>query len=769
MSENSCFAWTRMCFLMMFAISVTSQLPAQPSISLTSPLAVRPGGANDVKIRGSNLASVSELWASFPCNGMLTPDVTNNGKNAEEFTYRFKVPATTPVGVHAIRVATSDGASPLKLILIDDLPSVAQQGTNTSQAAAQAVSLPIAIDGAITALARDHYKFKVAAGQSLSFEVLARRLGSPLDPILRVVDAKGRELAYSDDVPGLQLDSRLCYKFETSGEYTVEVSDIRYKGGDNYYYRLRIGDFPCVFVPYPMGVKRGSMATVSFAGSHIENVQPVNFQVPADPFLDWINMGAKRTGGKSSGFVTLSVGDSDEFVETEPNDDPMNPNRVQLGTNINGRFDKASDRDHFVVTAKKGQKFTLRGITRRQGSPSAIYMRLLNSDGGQVAEARDFGVVDPVINYIFPSDGDYTLLVQHRDHLGGSQYAYRVVVRPTQVGFTLTASADRVNIPVGGTASVTVAPDRQGYQGPITVAAFGLPKGITNTPTVIGSGRPNVIMTLIAAADAPTGKVFPIQITGTAKIGDSDFQANATLSGALKAVFSGLPWPPQTLSRAVAVAVGPKPEFSLRIEPQQIVFGRDLKAIIKVIATRDKDYDEQITLAVTPAHNGLPGGISAALKPIPKGENEINIVFSANNKAPLGDFTANLTGTLEQGKEKISQPVPGIGMKLQRPLSVKAGVETDRLMRGGQLKVIVSVERNPSLKGPVVVTFQNLPKGVTAVAATIHPDKNEVEVWLTAVQGIQEKIVRNVTAKGEVTVGMTTFAATSPAISINVE
>ena len=354
MSTNLCFKWIRILGLMLVVIGATSQLSAQPSISSTSPIAVQPGATGDVKIRGSNLAGVSALWVSFPCDATLSPDVKDNGKNAGEVTYRFKVPADAAVGVHAIRVATPGGTSPLKLIVIDDLPSVAQQGNNTSQAAAQAVNVPTAIDGAVAALSRNYYKFKVAAGQSLSFEVLARRLGSPLDPMIRILDAKGRELAYSDDVAGLRADSQLCYKFETAGEYAVEVRDIRYQGGGNHYYRLRIGDFPCVSVPYPMGVKRGSNATVSFSGSHIANVQPVKFQVPADSPLEWINVGAKRANGKSSGFVTLAVGDSDEFVETEPNDDPKKPNRVQLGANINGRFDKAGDVDHFVVTAKKG-------------------------------------------------------------------------------------------------------------------------------------------------------------------------------------------------------------------------------------------------------------------------------------------------------------------------------------------------------------------------------------------------------------------------------
>ena len=742
----------------------------EPSISSTTPLAVQPGKATDVKLRGGNLAGASELWISSPGHAQLSANVKDNGKNKAEATYRIEVPADTPVGVYGLRLAAPGGTSALRLFAVDDLPSVAQSKDNTTPAAAQELAIPGAVDGSLSSLTRNYYKFKVAAGQQVSFEVLARRLGSALDPMIRILDSKGRELAYSDDVPGLRADAQLCHDFEQEGEYVLEIRDIRYQGGGNHFYRLRIGDFPCVLVPYPMGVKRGSRATITFAGTHTQGVQPVKLNVPADLAFQWLHVGAKRASGKSSGFVTLAIGDSDEFLESEPNDESDNANRIEMGTNINGRLDKPNDVDRFVFKAEKGQRITFRGITRRQGAPTSLYMRLLKADGAQVAVKEDFGTADAVLDYHFKAEGgDYTLVLEDMHRRGGTQFAYRIVLGLAKTGFTLAASADRVNIPAGGTAMVTVTATRQRYTGPISVGAVNLPDGITSTSAVIGSGQTSVVLTLSSQPGAPTGKVFPIQILGTAEIANQDFRAVASISGALKATFNGLPWPPNSLSEAVAVGVGPEKAIRLNIESQQITFGRDLKAVVKVTAEREKGWDDQIALAVTPAKNGLPGGVTAALKPIPKGKNEIEITFSANSKAPQGDFTAVLTGTIKNGKTTITEAVPGIGLRLQAPLTIKPTAENLKLTKGGQFKLKVIVERNPALKAPIVVSFQNLPKGVAATKATIAADKNEAEIVFTATPDAQSGTVKNVTVKGDATIGKAKFSATSAAFSLAVE
>ncbi len=85
--------------------------------------------------------------------------------------------------------------------------------------------------------------------------VLARRIGSPLDPIVVLHDAKTkRELVdlYADDTPGLQGDCRLTHTFKESGEILVEVRDTTHRGAGDYAYRLRIGEFPGATTAFPL-------------------------------------------------------------------------------------------------------------------------------------------------------------------------------------------------------------------------------------------------------------------------------------------------------------------------------------------------------------------------------------------------------------------------------------------------------------------------------------------------------------------------------------
>ncbi len=748
-----------------------SQVSAQaPAITYTIPLALKPGQPNDLKLQGGALVGPTELWTSFAAQSVLKPDVPMNGMNAAECVYAVTVPSDVPVGIYGVRVATANGISPIRLVVIDDLPSVAQAAGNAVPTGAQALTLPTAVDGQVGNLSQHYFKFTVAAGQVVTFDLLARRIGSTLDPMIRLLDVKGRELAYSDDVPGLRSDSRLCYTFKDAGEYMLEVRDIRFQGSANHFFRLRIGDFPCVTVPYPLAVKKGAPGNVNFAGLHLDGVPPAAVNFPADAAFSWASVGAKRANGASSGFAQVAVSDRDEFLETEPNDDPKAPNRVDLAQGINGRFDKVGDIDHFVFAAKKGQAMTFTGITRRQGSPAALMMRVLNAAGGQLAAKEDFGAIDPTFDFTFPDDGDYTLAVQDLHRQGGAQYAYRIVATPVQTGFTLSSSADTLNAVAGGTTMVTVTAVRKGYAGTIIVSAIDLPAGVTSSPTFIGPGRDNAVLTLRSTPEAVAGKVVLAKIVGTAQINNAEFKAVSSVSPALTTLFAGLPWPPQNLTSSFAVGVSPKMPISLTAEPAELIFGKDLTATVKIKVARQEKFDEAITIAVTPvAPAGLPAGITAAVKPIVKGTNEIDIVFTANAQAPLGEFTVVLTGAINQNNVNTTQPTPGITLRLRSPFEVAVKLDAEKVARGGTLKGKVTIDRNPAFKGPITLALQNLPKGVTVAAATVAEGAAEAEIVLTVAADAAQGAVNNINVKGDAMNGAAKLTGTSPNIALTVE
>jgi len=153
--------------------------------------------------------------------------------------------------------------------MVDTLREGFEKEPNNSPAAAQRVKLPIIMNGRIDRPGDwDVFRFQGRAGQAIVAEVYARRLDSPLDSVLKLTDAKGRQLAFNDDYddPGAGLethhaDSRILTTLPANGTYYLYLGDIQQKGGAEYAYRLRIGaprpDFDLRVTPSSINVSGG--------------------------------------------------------------------------------------------------------------------------------------------------------------------------------------------------------------------------------------------------------------------------------------------------------------------------------------------------------------------------------------------------------------------------------------------------------------------------------------------------------------------------------
>ena len=136
-------------------------------------------------------------------------------------------------------MANAAGASEIVPLVVDDLPSVADARTNhdpphrrTCNCRPPSTAIPTARHSTITAS-------PAKAGERVSLEVLATRLGWDFDPVIRVLDVAGNELARADDDPATAADPRLVFTAPADGQYVVEVRDNRYRAGGRY--RIRLG------------------------------------------------------------------------------------------------------------------------------------------------------------------------------------------------------------------------------------------------------------------------------------------------------------------------------------------------------------------------------------------------------------------------------------------------------------------------------------------------------------------------------------------------
>lgn len=158
---------------------------------------------------------------------------------------------------------------------VDNLPECSETEPNDGAQKAQSILLPQTINGRIEGPGdADVFRFDARAGDQVVAEVYARRLGSPLDSLLSITDAAGREIAANDDYEdkeaGLlahQADSYLNCEIEQDGAYYVRVADTQGHGGPEYSFRLRVSaprpDFALRMTPSSLAIAAGHTAVVT--------------------------------------------------------------------------------------------------------------------------------------------------------------------------------------------------------------------------------------------------------------------------------------------------------------------------------------------------------------------------------------------------------------------------------------------------------------------------------------------------------------------------
>ncbi|MEN9573575.1 MAG: hypothetical protein RL514_1430 [Verrucomicrobiota bacterium] len=533
-------------------LAFASALFAQsPSLTHTSPGALVPGQTHAFTLHGANLTGATNLWTGFGAKALSA-----NAANASAMKFQLSVPADAAVGLYALRVASVNGVSSPVLLMVDDLPSVADAGTNTSAAKAQPLAWPVAVDGSAVALGFKFYRVTARAGDRLAIEAVARRLGSKLDPVLRLLDLQGRELAFSDDESGLGGDCRLAHVFAAGGDYLVELRDISYGGGNEHSFRLRVGDFPLASLPFPAAVKAGAQSTFAFVGPQVDKLPLVTATAPVD--ASRLALSAKFPGGKSSAFVAALVTTTTEFADAEPNDAAETATPFTLPGGLNGRFLRPKDRDFWKFTAQKGQRILFTAQTRSLGSASEVTLQLRDAKGTAIASSTASDADEGSVTNTIPADGTYFLVVDELIRRGGPQHAYRVEAALLTPGFTLDADVEKVEAAPGGSFSVKVNVTRRDFPGPITLALAGL-DGAQLSGEVIKDKATNATLKVTVPESAVPGALTHFRIVGRAKIGETEFQAPARTTPALRKLWPALPFPPRELDGPIALGVKAKP------------------------------------------------------------------------------------------------------------------------------------------------------------------------------------------------------------------
>lgn len=226
----------------------------------------------------------------------------------------------------------------------------------------------------------DLYRFQANAGEGIVLDIDAAELSTGLDPVLRLFDAGGNELAVSDDnaAPGenFSLDSYITYIPNNSGDYYVGVSSFSNFGYD-----------------------------------------PVNGSNNSD-------------AGGSTGNYDLAINLA-EVTEVEDPDDTIaeaiatNLDNVGQAATFSNAIDTNSDVDLYQIQLDAGEGVTLDIDAATSGSNLDSLLRLFDANGNELAinddraaPGEDFSL-DSFIPFVAETTGNYYVGVSS---LGNSNY-----------------------------------------------------------------------------------------------------------------------------------------------------------------------------------------------------------------------------------------------------------------------------------------------------------------------------------------------------------
>lgn len=385
--------------------------------------------------------------------------------------------------------------------------------------------------------------------------------------------------------------------------------------------------------------------------------------------------------------LTIMVGNVAEVPEMEPNNTIEQAQKIVAPVVVKGVINAATEMDSFRFAARKGEQFVLEALAQRKGSPLDSSLAVLDSKGRELARSEDALGFDSLIEFTAPDDGDYIAQLRDFQYRGTGDYRYRLFV-------TTLPYVDYI-FPFGG---------RRGQ--PVEVAVTGrniqgAEKMTLNIDANSPLGRQEIRL------NTPRGLSNPIQFDVRDLPEFTENEPNEGTNGnavAVPVVINGRIGLAKDADRFTFKAAA---DGKLVAEVEARRFGSPLDALLAVYA------GESLV-----AQNDDAQGSDARI--------EFEVKKDSTYAVALRDLTGRGGGNFGY-RLAIRPPSAAAGASL----AAKFFPDAVRLNRNGRTRVRVEVAR-AGFDGPVRITAQNLPPGVSQQPIVIPPGRNEGDLLLTA-------------------------------------
>ena len=510
---------------------------------------------------------------------------------------------------------------------VGELPEFIEQEPNDEPAQANRVDAPVTINSRIDRAGdRDLFQFHATAGGKLSVRVWAQELGSPVDSVVTISDAKGTELLSADDrqpvprepplvralIAAPPIDDVLAeFIAPADGDYLLAIEDRFGFGGPSHGYRLELAparpDFELLVQP-------GTASTP--ANPNAAQQQQPNQQVLAE------------FAGVGTGSLSLDRGGTGSLVVRVFRNGYAGP----IALSVEG-LPPGVQAAPAVIAA--GQNDAAINFTADfEAASTAGFVRIVGT--GQIEGAQPpvpaplvRTALQPVVMSALPING----AVQQElgvVALGVSQQGAELALR---------GSLAAALVPGGQTALRVAVKRREGYTGDVAVGVLNLPTGLTAAADLIAADRNEVEIPLGASLELTPGRhLFLVE-------------GKLTVAGKNEPISATFPLQFEVL-----------PLVALELAAQQVDVPQGSSRTIELAVRRNAVLGGTVELTVS----ALPKGLSVATTSIPADAERFALVIEAADTAAASPIRriVQVKAKLQVGDQSLELPALRFALKV---------------------------------------------------------------------------------------------------------
>lgn len=450
----------------------------------------------------------------------------------KDYVGSVTIEAGATPGPRSWRVGNSQGVTAARPFIIGDLPEIVEQEMDGSPIPVR-IEMPVTINGRIFPREDvDIWTVSARAGEEYVCDVQARRIGSPLEARLEVVDAQGKRVA--EAIASATHETQLSFKAPSDGLYQIRIHDINFGGLQHYVYRLSITRDPVVQSVFPLGGRSGTKTLFQLSGAALPaNAAWLDLRTNGSPVTARFSFDQRLANS-----VAIEVDTLPEYLERDPEDRSAPQGTVDIPAILNGRIGVPGDVDEWPFRGRKDQQLELDLRARRLGSPLNSVVTLLDASGKELTKSDDLSdeETDSRVAFKVPADGIYVARVEERYRgRGGSRFGYRLKIAPPALpDFAVKLGANALNVvrtevglteeqrkkrPAPKPASLRIDAERiGGFNGEIEFVVDGLPKGVSMKGGKIAENQTRTELVFTAASETTIG-ISHLTIRARAKLG----------------------------------------------------------------------------------------------------------------------------------------------------------------------------------------------------------------------------------------------------------